>query len=374
MDLKRTVIVVLIGLVIGGVVFGAMLLLNPAPPPKAPPVPAVAPDLPPAPVALIKAARSTLVTPVAFLDPAKPNVRQAAKFVAGKQATAMAFTRDGRLLVCIDYLDAHVRVLDWRTGTVVSQAKHGYLLASMALAPDDSGLWTGDAYQHLYWWPLDKDGHLGQPDLVGENLGGHPGLAVSPNGALLATASYEKVISLWDTAARKQLARIEADEPLRTCVFSPDGATLLVGTASSHLYIYDLATGKGPKVRVPPVQELVDITALVFSADGRHLATGHTQPWVTIWDARNMTYRHWLKCPMAGVCDVAFSPDSTLVAFALGNHELHLWNPDIEAESGGVAVLKGHEKFIHCLAFSPDGRLLASGDDSGAVVVWTKGE
>lgn len=372
MDIKRLAIVVVLGLVIGGIVFGAILLLNPKPEKPPEPPPAEAPPLTAVAATVLAKAAPARSPAKAFLDQAAPNVRQAGKFKVGSQATDMAFTPDGRLLVCIDYLDATLRVVDWRTGNVVSQAKHSHLLSSMALAPDGSGLWTGDAYQHLYWWPLDANGVLAKAELVGEHLGGHPHVAVSPNGALLATASFAKVLSLWDTATRKQLVRVETDEPLRCCTFSPDGATLLVGTASSHLYVYDLAKGSGPKVRVPPVQEGTDITALVYSADGKRVATGHTQPWVTIWDAPSMTYRHWLKCPMAGICNVAFTPDSGLVAFALGNHELHLWNPDIAAESGGITVLKGHDKFIKCLAFSPDGTNLASGDEAGNVILWTR--
>ncbi|MBX3474402.1 MAG: hypothetical protein KF754_08465 [Planctomycetes bacterium] len=265
-----------------------------------------------------------------------------------------------------------MRVIDWRAGTVVAQARHGYLLSSMALAPDDSGLWTGDAYQHLYWWPLGAGGELGKAELVGEKLGGHPDVAINPSGAVLATASFARVISLWDVAARKLIGRVETAGPLRCCTFSPDGKTLLVGTADSHVYVYDLATGGGPSVRVPPVQEGVDMTALVYSRDGKRLATGHTQPWVTIWDAPTMVYRHWLKCPMSSVCDVEFSPDSNLIAFALGNHEVHLWNPDVNAENGSIAVLKGHEKFIKCLAFSHDGAHLASGDEAGTIIIWTR--
>lgn len=372
MDVKRLAIVVVLGLVIGGFVFGAILLLNPKPEKPPAPPPAVAPALAAIDTALLAKAAPSPAIAAAFVDPATPKVRQAASFNFGKQVTQVAFTRDSRLLLCMDYEEATLRVLDWRTGNVLSQARHGYLLTSMALAPDGTGLWTGDAYQHLYWWPLDAAGKLGKAELVGENLGAHPHVATSPNGALVATASFEKVLSLWDTVTRKMLTRIEADEPLRCCTFSPDGKTLLVGTASSHLYVYDLATGKGPKVRVPPVQEGTDITALAYSRDGKRLATSHTQPWVTIWDAPTMTYRHWLECPMAGVRDVEFTPDGNRVAFALGNNEIHLWNPDVRTDKGSIAILKGHEKILRCLTFSPNGTHLASGDESGTIILWTR--
>jgi len=379
MNFKRLVVLVLVGLLLGGAAFGAILYLVPEPvsyPPSVDPNRIVQdlPSLPPLDAALLFADAPARPTPVAFFDPAEPELAEPRRLASGSQVTDLAFTHNGRFLVTVDHGDMRVRVWDWRSGELRAEKSHADRLGAMALAQDDSGFWTGDAYQHLNWWPLDANGQPGTPVEIGSELGHAMHVAASANGRLLATSSFSKVLTLWDARTRKPMARVETPDPLRACAFSPDSRRLVVGTNTRLLYEYDLATGKGRKIEVPRVQPDTELMDLAFSDDGKRFATGHTQPWATVWHAQSMEYRHFMECPMQAVTAVTWTRDSAWVVFALGHNDLYIWDPEDRSEKGIKLVLKGHDKVVNRLAFSPDGSVLASGDDGGNLLLWSRPE
>lgn len=379
MNFKRLVVLVLVGLLLGGAAFGAILYLAPEPvsyPPWVDPNGIVQdlPSLPPVPPELLDAKIPARPSPLPFFDPANPEVTELRRLANGAAVSDMAFTPDGRWLVTVDFSDMRPRVWDWRSGEMRAEATHPWRLDTMAMAPDGSGFWTGDAYEHLYWWPLDQDGRLGTPVEVGKELGQVMRVAVSPNGRLLATSSWGKLLTLWDTQSRKQLARVQTPEPMRDCAFSFNSRKLVTGTTTRVLYEFDLATGSGRKLEIPRVQPDTEMLDLAFSDDGKRFASGHSQPWVTVWHAPGMKYRHFLECPMHGVWCVAWTRDSSWLLFALSQDHLYIWDPEDRGEKGCKLVLKGHEKDVRCVAFSPDGSVLASGDGGGNLLLWSTPE
>ncbi|GMG17252.1 unnamed protein product [Aspergillus oryzae] len=147
-------------------------------------------------------------------------------------------------------------------------------------------------------------------------------------------------------------------------VFSPDGRTLASGSYDSTVKLWDTTTGterqtlKGHSGRVDSV---------AFSPDGRTLASGSNDNTVKLWDTTTGTERQTLKGHSQWVNSVVFSPDGRTLASGSNDNTVKLWDTTTGTER---QTLKGHSDWVKSVAFSPDGRTLASGSYDSTVKLW----
>ncbi len=190
-------------------------------------------------------------------------------------------------------------------------------------------------------------------------------VALSPNNRLLASASADNTIRLWDVGSGNELRTLTGHGGWVKCVaFSPDGKLLASGSNDRTVRLWSVSTGRELHLLAGhsgPVE------ALTFSADGRWLVSGSADNTAKLWESSTGRAVNTLKGHSDWVTGVTFSADGKWVATGSKDNTARLWEVATGRE---VRLLKGHTDRVKALAFSPDGQWLATGGFDHAVKLW----
>jgi WD40 repeat protein/serine/threonine protein kinase len=299
----------------------------------------------------------------------------------GLEFTGVAFLDGGRRLASVSS-DKTMKIWDATTGQVVLTLRgHTQALTGLACSPDGRRLASVSQDRTTKIWdatPLDAQ--AGQESLT---LRGHTDgiwdLAFSPDGRRLASSSKDATVRVWDAqTGREDLAPFRKHiRVVFSVAFSPDGQRIASGSAQlaedepSYLKVWDATTGQ----EVLHLRgNIVEARVVAFSPDnGRWIVTANMRGNVTVWDAKTGQVFHTLD-PHGPVWGVAFSPDGRRLATlsqegTVTVQDATRWHEKPRQEP--LLTFRAHKSWIQGgLAFSPNGQRLVMPGDENTVNIW----
>jgi WD40 repeat protein/serine/threonine protein kinase len=199
-------------------------------------------------------------------------------------------------------------------------------------------------------------------------------LAFHPkNGNLLASAGRDGTVRLWVSRTGKEVLPPLRHDLTLGLAFNPDGTRLLAGGDQRkgkgwvELTVWETATGKEVRSWEGHGQTVL---AVAWSGDGKWVASAGREGRVRVWDTKDWKAVHTFRTILPRAYDqaVAFSPDGRWLAWGGVGASVQLW--EVGKPAGEMLALGRHEMGIFGLAFSRDGRRLASASADQTVKVW----
>jgi serine/threonine protein kinase len=211
-------------------------------------------------------------------------------------------------------------------------------------------------------------------------LTGHHGLfaaikaiAISPHLPIVATASEDKTIRLWDINTGREIAILTGHQKsVETIAFHPHHSGLLYsGDRNGIIKLWRVIDGE--ELNSIDTRQS-KINALAISTDAKLLISAGSDKTIEIWylnltNECSIDYLVTLKHHRLSVNSIAFNPIDSDIKFASVSSDRYVMLWGLESKTP-LSILTAHTQAVKTLAFSPDGKLLATAGDDGLIQIW----
>jgi serine/threonine protein kinase/tetratricopeptide (TPR) repeat protein len=237
------------------------------------------------------------------------------------------------------------------------------LLETLRPKPDEDDLRTFEWY---YLWQ--RCNHSLRLTIRGHEAA-VKSVQVSPDGKTIASAGADGTLRLWSLATGKQSAVFRGSSSRHSrLAFSPDGRTLALLAHDGTLKLWDMTTGQELASAKTDSGDWVD---LAWSPDGKVLASiSNHSPGVTLWDVTGGLKQRLAQLPAYPATCLAFSPDGKTVAVGTQHANLFRFDTATRQKKFHLTQIDPGDPAVEAVAFSSDGKTLATVVGTGIVKLW----
>lgn len=239
-----------------------------------------------------------------------------------------------------------------------------HAIYSLTFSPDGKTLAWGSNDNTIAFWNMDEQEVEKRLKASTQALI-TPTLAYNPGGTILASGGDTGAITLWNPANYKIIASLhQIVTPIYSLAFSPNGDTLAAGTVKGAIVLWRVADRSLDRILLGREG---DIFSIAWSRDGR-LAAGSGGS-ARVWNSatgETVAKLSGLQTDMVG--SVVWSPDGKWLASGAHDGTIAIWDASTGQAIG--APLRHAEGAVFSLAISPDGHTLASGGNDHTVILW----
>lgn len=286
---------------------------------------------------------------------------------------AIAFDPATRRIAAGSYRSVHLMSLDDRRW-IATLGGHADLIRAVAFSPDGRLLAAAGGPSGRFGEIKIWDVAAARPKVV-TTIQGHAdtilAIAFSPDGSTIASASYDKLVKLWDIATGKQIKSLkEHSDAVYAVAFMPDGKRLVSAAGDRTLKVWDVAEGK----RLVTMNDALDaLYAVAVDPAGTRVAAAGADRMVRTWvlgpgDASSpglsaklaaSTFAH-----AEAVLRVAYSPDGATLVSAGADRVVKVWDARTLREK---QMFDAQPDWVMALALSADGKWIAAGRYDGTL-------